>query len=239
MTRTLGEPARVAVDPPGSADGIPDLLTVALVVPCAAVAVLFLLEIDILANRETRRVLAAGVALAVPVALLALRGVEALFPRPGRAFSVLTGFLWLLVSVGLVALPLIARFGLGGRAGGPTSGGVVRDLRFPESSEIVLAVVAGLAVAAPFALIGLAVARSGTGSMVVASMLPVVIGLATVPISFYGIAMSYDLPAGAGDDRLADTAQSMAIVWLVPAPMAALLAGVAIGRALFRPPGDR
>ena len=87
MTRTLGEPARVAVDPPGSADGIPDLLTVALVVPCAAVAVLFLLEIDILANRETRRVLAAGVALAVPVALLALRGVEALFPRPGRAFS--------------------------------------------------------------------------------------------------------------------------------------------------------
>ena len=90
---------------------------------------------------------------------------------------------------------------------------------------------AGCAVALPFALLGRAVARSGAGVTVLATLLAVGVGLATVPVSFYGIAMSYGPPVGPGDDRLADTAQSMAIVWLVPAPVAALLAGIAVGRA--------
>lgn len=232
MTRSLSQQFRGSDDAGSSTRWIPNLLTLALVVPCGAMAVLFTLEIDVLANHEARRLAAAGAALIVPVALFALRGIEALYPAWSRAFSGLAGLIWFLVATGLVSIPLSARMGLGSRAGGSATGRAVRDLHVPESSEFALSIAAGLSVAVPFALLGLAAARAGPAVTVLVTLLTVGVGLATVPVSFYGIAMSYDLPVGVGDDRLVDTAQSMAIVWLVPAPMAALLAGVTIAHAI-------
>ena len=90
MARSLGRP--VVAEKTGASTGwLRDVLTLVLVVPSGAVAVLFLLEIDIPANRETRRVLAAGAALAVPVVLFGLRGAEALLPASSRAWATLTG----------------------------------------------------------------------------------------------------------------------------------------------------
>lgn len=200
-------------------------LTALLVIPCAALAVLYILQIDVLVDPRPRRLLAAGAVSLAPVVLFLLRALEALWARPGQLSP--NGFwaVWVLVAVTLVAGPVAARLGLGTR---PATSGFprqVRDVQFPRAGEILFALAIALGVTIVFALFGFAAAGWGSRIMAVAAALAVGVGLATVPVTFYGMALSYDVVVGTGDHPLADTAQTLSIVWFVAAPMAGLIAG--------------
>lgn len=220
---TVLPPSREPADP----TWMGSVLTMLLVVPCGSVAVLFALEIGVLWDPRPRRLIAAGAALLAPAVLLLLAWANGRFVGAVRWQSLLSGAVWFLTAVGLVAVPLAARLGLGARRGALATE-IVRDVRIPITSEIVTAVAIGAGVGVVF--LGLAVFSSWfgrTGSVALAG-LAVGVGLATLPISFYAIALSYDVPVGPGDDPLADTAQTLAFTWFVAAPMAAVLAGLAL-----------
>lgn len=215
---------RRALRDPGA---LATLLTALLVVPCGSVAVLFALEIDVVSHPVPRRLIAAGLALLAPVGLLAVCWVSGRFAGARRWPSLVFGTVWLLAAVGLVAVPLAARMGLGKTPVRRGSGGL-RDFHLPTASEIQTAIVIGVAVAFVFLMVGVFASWFGPRGTVAGAGLAVGVGLASVPLSFYAIALSYDVPVSAGDDPLADTAQTLAIVWLVAAPLAGLLSGLTL-----------
>lgn len=205
------------------------LLTLALVVPTGSVAVLLGLELDLAGDPARRRVLAVGLAAGAPVLLLLLAGLDDRLAgrRGGRAVPAVAGFL---LAVTLVAVPLVARLGLGQRLTGSGSDPVARDWALPDAGRIGLGLAAGVAVGLGFLAVGLICARGGASGVAAGAVLAVGAGLATVPISIYGVALTYDIAVGPNDDVFADTAQTLAMTWLVGAPMAACLGGLALGR---------
>jgi len=205
---------------------LPALLTALLVIPCGSIAVLFMLQIEVIHDPLSRRLIASAAACLVPIVLFLLRVVEDTIAGGRRVSPPWFWLVWLLATVALVAVPIAARLGLGTR---PAASGVargVRDLRVPPGSDLIVAVAAGIGVAVLFASAGLIVARMGTAATVLAAVVAVGIGFATVPITFVGLALTYDVVVGPGDDPLADTAQTLSIVWFVAAPMAGLLTGL-------------
>ena len=217
-------------EPPDQGKVLPPLwlstfLTALLVIPCASIAVLFMLQIEVLSDLSTRRLIAAAAACVAPVVLFLLRLVEDRIAGGRRVSPPWFWPVWLLATVVLVAVPIAARLGLGTR---PSTSGVargVRDLRVPPGSDLLLAASIGIGVAVLFAITGLIVARLGTTATVLAALAATGIGFATVPVTFVGLALTYDIVIGPGDDPLADTAQTLSIVWFVAAPMAGLLTG--------------
>ncbi len=207
------------------------LLTALLVIPCGSIAVLFMLQIEVLSDPSTRRLIASAAACLAPVGLFLLRVIEDTIAGGRRFGPPWFGPVWLLAAVALVAVPIAARLGLGTR---PSTSGVtrgVRDLRVPPGSDLIVAVAAGIGVAVLFAIAGLIVTRMGTTATVLAAVVAAGIGFATVPITFVGLALTYDVVVGPGDDPLADTAQTLSIVWFVAAPMAGLLTGLSANRS--------
>jgi len=209
---------------------LPRLLTALLVIPSASVAVLFMLQIEVLRDPQARRLIAAAAAGLVPVGLFLLRVVEDACSGPRRLGPPWFWSVWFFATVGLIAIPIAARLGLGTRPATDGASRVVRDLQSPQTGEIVFALTVGVAVAVPAALAGLLVARWGTSATVVAALAAIVVGYATVPLTFVGMALSYDVVIGPGDDPLADAAQTLSIVWFVAVPMAGLIAGWTAGR---------
>ena len=201
-------------------------MTALLVVPSASVAVLFMLQIEVVHEPQPRRLIAAGAACAVPIGLFLLRFVEDVRGGPRRLSPPWCWLVWFLVTVGLVAVPIAARLGLGTRRASSGAGRQVRDLQVPQPGEIVLAVVVGVIVALLGLTAGLIVARWGTAPMLLVALAAVGIGYATVPLTFVGMALSYDIVVGPGDDPLADAAQTLSITWFVAVPMAGLIAGL-------------
>jgi hypothetical protein len=203
------------------------VLTLLLVVPCGSVAVLFALEIGVVWDPRPRRLIAAGAALLAPAVLPLLAWANGRFVGAGRWRSVLSGAVWFLTAVGLVAIPLAARLGLAARRG-VSAAGTVRDLQVPTTPEIVTALAIGAGVAVVFLVLGLFASWFGPAGTVALAGLAVGVGLTTLPVSFYAIALSYDVPVGPGDDPLADMAQTLAFTWLVAAPLVAVLAGLTL-----------
>lgn len=209
---------------------LPGLLTAFLVVPCASVAVLFMLQIEVLHDPQPRRLIAAAAACLAPVGLFLLRLVEDASSGPRRSSPGWFWTVWFLATVGLIAIPIAARLGLGTRPASVGASRTVRDLQVPQTGEVAFSLTVGLAFAALGLLAGLLVARWGTTAVVVAALAAVGVGYATVPLTFVGMALSYDVVIGPGDDPLADAAQTVSIVWFVAAPMAGLLAGWTAGQ---------
>lgn len=206
------------------------MLTALLVIPCASVAVLFMLQIEVLYDPQPRGLIAAAAACVVPVGLFLLRLVEDVWTGPRRSGLPWFWTVWFLATVGLIAIPIAARLGLGTRSATGGVSRVVRDLQVPQTGEFVFALTVSLAVAVLALLVGLVVAQWGAAAMVVAALVAVGVGYATVPLTFVGMALSYDVVIGPGDDPLADAAQTLSIIWFVAAPMAGLLAGWTAGR---------
>ncbi len=208
---------------------LPALMTALLVIPCASIAVLFMLQIEVVHDPQPRRLIAAAAVCAAPVGLFLVRFVEDVWAGPRRSSPPWFWLLWFLVTVGLVALPIAARLGLGTRRSTSGASRNVRDLHVPQTGEIVVAVVVGLVVAVLAMVAGMIVARWGTVPTLIAALAAVGIGYATVPLTFVGMALSYDVMVGRGDDPLADAAQTLSIVWFVAVPMAGLVTGWTAG----------
>ena len=204
-------------------------MTALLVIPCASISILFMLQIEVIHDPQPRRLIASAAACAVPVGLFLLRLVEDVWAGPRRLSPPWFWLIWFVVTVGLVALPIAARLGLGTRRASSGASRQVRDLQTPQTGEIVFAVVVGLVVAGLGLIVGLVVARWRTTPTLIAALAAVGIGYATVPLTFVGMALSYDVVVGTRDDPLADAAQTLSIVWFVAVPMAGLLAGWTAG----------
>ncbi|HEV2529313.1 MAG TPA: hypothetical protein VGT61_12785 [Thermomicrobiales bacterium] len=205
------------------------LLTLLLVVPVTTMTVLYALQVEVLDGLAPRALIATGVVTVVPVGLFLLRLLEERREwRYRRREPGWPAVAWFLVATLLIAGPLIARVSLGARRA--ADGQLIRDVHRPGTDDVLTGLLAGFVLALAGFSIGALAARIGTWAEVTAAVLAMLLGLATVPATLFGLVLSYEVASTPADHPLADTLQTMGVVWFVPVPLAAGLAGRALVR---------